>query len=133
MPAVEKVGIPAPLTPLISSSVEGIQHLGLEAPAPEVLIAKHKSTRRGKAMALLNSRIRQVRLRPQFASIYPGLDPGVWESATELAARLLSQHAVQPSPGFMLSNRILPEEHFEFQGGSPRGSFSRGTRSRVTD
>ncbi len=48
---------------------------------------------------------------------------GVWATATELAARLLAQHAVQPSPGFMLSNRILPEEHFEFQGGSLRGSL----------
>ena len=84
-------------------------------------------------MAQLNSRIRQVRLRPQFASLYPGLEPGVWETATELAARLLAQHAVQPSPGFMLSNRVLPEEHFEFQGGSPRGSSWTGTPSRVTD
>jgi len=84
-------------------------------------------------VAQLNSRIRQVRLRPQFAGLYPGLEPGVWETATELAARLLAQHAVQPSPGFMLSDRILPEEHFEFQGGSLRGSSWTGTPSRVSD
>ena len=81
----------------------------------------------------INSRIRLVRLRPEFASLYPGLDPGGWETATELAARLLAQHAVQPSPGYMLSNRILPEEHFEFHGGVPRGSSWSGIRSRVTD
>jgi hypothetical protein len=74
-----------------------------------------------------------VRLRPEFAQHYPGLDPGVWETATELAARLLAQHALQPSPGHMLSNRILSEEHFEFKGGTARGSSSLGARSRVTD
>jgi hypothetical protein len=58
-------------------------------------------------MAHINSRIRLVRLRPQFADLYPGLYPGVWETATELAARLLAQHVVQPSPGF--TNRILPD------------------------
>ena len=57
----------------------------------------------------INSRIRLVRLRPEFASLYPGLDPMVWQTATELAARLLAHHAVQPSPGYMLSNRTLPD------------------------
>jgi hypothetical protein len=80
-----------------------------------------------------NSRIRLVRLRPEFAVFYPGLDPMVWETATELAARLLAQHTLQPSPGHMLTDRILPEEHFEFQGGNPRGTAGMGLRSRVTD
>lgn len=83
----------------------------------------------GKLVAQFNSQIRLVRLRPEFASLYPGLDPGVWETATELA-----EHTIQPSPGFMLSNRILPDEHFEFRGGTPgRGSSWSGMRSRVTD
>ena len=83
-------------------------------------------------LAQINSRIRLVRLRPEYAHLYPGLDPGVWETATELASRLLAQHALQPSPGFMLSNRILPDEHFEFQGGTP-GGFWNGRRMRQTD
>ncbi|HEX6432797.1 MAG TPA: hypothetical protein VFZ87_01075 [Gemmatimonadales bacterium] len=74
-----------------------------------------------------------MRLRPEFADLYPGLDPGVWETATELAARLLVQDAVRPSPGPMLSNRVLPEEHFEFQGGDPRGSSWAGALSRRGD
>ena len=84
-------------------------------------------------MGQINSTIRLVRLRPEFAHLYPGLDPGVWETATELAARLLAQHAVQPSAGYMLSDRILADEHFEFQGGTPRGSSWTGLRSRLTD
>jgi len=81
----------------------------------------------------INSRIRLVRLRPEFASLYPGLDPMVWETATELAARLLAQHAIQPSPGHMLNNRVLSDEHFEFEGGAPWGAAWNGPRSRVTD
>jgi hypothetical protein len=80
-----------------------------------------------------NSRVRLVRLRPEFADRYPGLDPGVWETATDLMARLLAQHVVQPSPGFMLSNRVLPDEHFEFQGGDSRDPARLGVRSRMTD
>ena len=84
-------------------------------------------------MAHINSRIRLVRLRPEFANIYPGLDPMVWETATELAARLLAQHGLQPSPGHMLTDRILSDEHFEFQGGDARGSSGKDMRSRVSD
>jgi hypothetical protein len=77
---------------------------------------------------------REARLKPEFASRYPGLEPGTWEPATELADRLLAQHVIQPSPGFMLSERILPEEHFEFRGGGPpRGPSYTGFRSRATD
>jgi hypothetical protein len=81
----------------------------------------------------LNSRIRLVRLRPEFAALYPELGPGVWETAAELATRLLTQHAIRPSPGFMLSNRVLPDEHFEFQGGTSLGSNWTGVRTRRSD
>ena len=83
-------------------------------------------------MTIINSRIRLVRLRPEFADLYPGLDPGVWETATDLAARLLAQHVVQPSPVFMLSDRILPEQHFEFQGGAAARALP-WNRSRLAD
>jgi hypothetical protein len=63
--------------------------------------------------------------------LYPGLDPGVWETATDLAARILAQHGLKPSPGFMLSNRVLPDDHFEFQGGDSRGPS--WWHSRTTD
>ncbi len=76
----------------------------------------------------INSRIRLVRLRPEFANLYPGLDPMVWETATELAAKLLAQRAVQASPEHT-RNRVLSEEHFEFQGGIPRRGNQVRTRS----
>lgn len=77
--------------------------------------------------------LREARLKFEFASRYPGLEPGIWEIATELAAKLLAQHGMQPSLGHMLSNRIFPDEHFEFRGGARRGRSGNGSLSRVTD
>jgi hypothetical protein len=75
---------------------------------------------------------REARLRPEFAALYPGVEPGVWEDAVVLSDQLLTQHSLKPSPGFMLSGRMLPEEHFEFRGGDPTGR-PRIARTRRTD
>ena len=75
---------------------------------------------------------RQARLRPDYASLYPGLEPGVWEDADDLAEQLLTQHLLRPSPGFMLSGRVLPVEHFEFRGGDSAGR-PRIARTRRSD
>jgi hypothetical protein len=61
---------------------------------------------------------REARLRPEYAQLYPGVEPGVWESAGVLADRVLSARLLRPSAGFVLSDRALAEEHFEFRGGS---------------
>jgi hypothetical protein len=57
----------------------------------------------------------------------------VWETATELAARLLVQHGPPPGSAYMLTGRVLSDEHFEFQGGDARGTLGKGMRSRVSD
>jgi hypothetical protein len=75
---------------------------------------------------------RQARLRPDYASLYPGLEPGVWQDADDLAEQLLTQHLLRPSPGFMLSGRVLPVEHFEFRGGDSPGR-PRIARTRRSD
>jgi hypothetical protein len=54
-------------------------------------------------------------------------------SMGDVNQKLLAQHALRPSPGYMLSDRVLPEEHFEFQGGTPRSSSWNGPGSRATD
>ena len=64
---------------------------------------------------------RQARLRAEYASLYPGVEPELWKDANELAEQILAQHLLRPSPGYMLSDRVLPEEHFQFRGGDPAG------------
>ena len=49
--------------------------------------------------------VREARLRPEFAPLYPGLEPGVWQDAAALAEQMLTEHLLQPSPGYMLSDR----------------------------
>jgi hypothetical protein len=75
---------------------------------------------------------RQARLRLEYASLYPGLEPGVWVDAGDLAEQMLTEHLLRPSPGFMLSGRMLPEDHFDFRGGEPAGR-PRISRTRRTD
>ena len=76
--------------------------------------------------------IREARLRPEFAGLYPGLEPGTWQDAAVLAEQVLSEHLVRPSPGYMLSDSVLAKEHFEFRGGDT-GSRPQIARTRRTD
>ena len=76
--------------------------------------------------------LREARLRPEFAALYPGFEPGTWEDAAMLAEQVLSEHLLRPSPGYMLSERVLDNEHFEFRGGEPSGR-PRIARTRRTD
>jgi hypothetical protein len=75
---------------------------------------------------------REARLRPEFAALYPGLEPGVWQDAGSIAEQMLTEHLMRPSPGYMLSDRVLANEHFEFRGGDHRGRL-RVARTRRTD
>ena len=75
---------------------------------------------------------REARLRPEYASLYPSLEPGVWVDARDLAEQMLTDDLLRPSPGFMLSSRMLPEDHFDFRGGEPAGR-PRIARTRRSD
>jgi hypothetical protein len=74
--------------------------------------------------------IREARLRPEFASLYPGLEPGVWLPATTVGQKLLLWHlATSVTPQ---GDRLMAEEHFDFRGG--RGAANRnGARTRASD
>lgn len=75
--------------------------------------------------------MREARLRPEFAHLYPGLRPGQWESAVRIAEAVLANLMLQEMAQTPASLRILPEEHFEFQGveAARRG----GHRNRAVD
>ncbi len=74
--------------------------------------------------------IREARLRPEFADLYPAVEPGVWLPATTVGQQLLLWHlakAVAPQ-----GERLMGEEHFEFRGGL-RTAVRDGTRTRAGD
>jgi hypothetical protein len=74
--------------------------------------------------------IREARLRPEFAALYPGLEPGVWLPATTVGQKLLLWHlATSATPQ---GERLMTEEHFEFRGG-PGADSRNGARTRAGD
>ena len=75
--------------------------------------------------------MREARLRPEFAHLYPGLTPGHWESAARVAEAVLANLMLQEMAESPASERVLPEEHFEFRGGRPAPRA--GRRNRAAD
>ena len=74
---------------------------------------------------------REARLKPEFAQSYPHLEPGVWETAAEIGAKVLLWQ-VQQQGTAALATRILDEHHFEFRGGWHRGGETE-LRTRASD
>jgi hypothetical protein len=65
--------------------------------------------------------VRLARLKPEYASRYPGIDAGAWYPAASLAAYFRSWMLRHPDPAQSSGSlRGLETAHFEFRGGVPR-------------
>jgi hypothetical protein len=71
---------------------------------------------------------REARLRPEYAQLYPMLEPGKWESASVTAEKVAATRLLQLAETFVLHDRVLADAHFEFRGGSARGDGSASSR-----
>jgi hypothetical protein len=76
--------------------------------------------------------VREARLRPEWAALYPGLEADMWMAAAILVPLVL-RHCLQDQPTWEFTRRILVDEHFEFRGGHPRDRTWSGILSRVED
>jgi hypothetical protein len=75
--------------------------------------------------------IREARLKPEYASLYPGLQPGVWMSASAMGQQLLLWHlSAQAMPQ---GERLMADEHFEFRGGQKRVGSWINMRTRMAN
>jgi hypothetical protein len=63
-----------------------------------------------------DSSVREARLRPDHAELYPGIEPGVWLTAATLAEHL-DRRLAREGGGTHIGARVLSPEHFEFRGG----------------
>jgi hypothetical protein len=63
---------------------------------------------------------REARLRPEYAHLYPMLEPDKWELATSIAEKVAATRLLQLAEVFVLHDRVLADAHFEFRGGSVR-------------
>ena len=76
--------------------------------------------------------VREARLRPEWAALYPGLPVEVWMVTSQLVPLVL-RHRLQDQPTWEFTRRILVDEHFEFRGGWPRDQRWSGILSRTED
>jgi hypothetical protein len=76
---------------------------------------------------------RKAPLRPEFAHLYPSVAPDQWDSAAVMADRVVVWLLRRPNAGWIATDRILPPEHFEFRGDSPRPDSPAGPKSRQGD
>ena len=76
--------------------------------------------------------MREGRLRPDFAHLYPGLTPGRWEPASRIAEAVLANVLLHEMGDAPLPDRLLDEVHFEFRGGVEPERASRDRRASDT-
>jgi DNA-binding NarL/FixJ family response regulator len=81
------------------------------------------------AVAAPHPSLRQARLKPECAALYPSLQPSCWVPASVVAQHLLGRALEMPNPDPVLLRRLMIDEHFEFQGGDRRAKLPEpGTR-----
>ena len=86
-------------------------------------VERERSTSGGQA-------VREARLKPEFAYLYPPLEPNRWGSAAQMADRVVAWLLRQPGGGYTAPERVLRSEHFEFRGGSRRTEPGSDTQPR---
>jgi len=73
--------------------------------------------------------MREARLRPEFADLYPGLTAGQWLPAARIAEAVLANVLLQQMGEGPAPDRLLPEAHFEFRGGTDAERAIRSERA----
>src|SRR5215208_1589963 len=80
------------------------------------------------------TRGREARLRSQYASLYPGLDPDVWMPVETLLRHITDLiHQDRSKSGVITGTRLLHQEHFEYRGSSDRPEGLPPAASRLSD
>jgi len=64
--------------------------------------------------------LREARVRPEFAHLYPMLEPGAWAAAALVAEKVAAIRLLQLEDTYVFHDRVLTDAHFEFRGGTPR-------------
>ena len=80
---------------------------------------------------MINGTIREARLRPEYAALYPVIEPGVWMRASDVGRQLLLWHLTTAKVPD--ADRVMSEEHFEFRGGHRRALTDSEQRTRAAD
>lgn len=77
--------------------------------------------------------LREARLKPEHAHLYPTLSLDHWYTAAALAGLVKGVRIVREGPATRITGRVLQNEHFEFRGGRDRSGSWAGMRTRRLD
>jgi len=77
--------------------------------------------------------VREARLKPEYAVLYPEIRPGRWEAAAVVAERVAKGIVSRAGYVRLRRGRVLAEPHFEFRGQTPVGAEPGGRRRRLAD
>lgn len=73
--------------------------------------------------------IREARLRPEHAAIYPGVPAGEWVAAATLAKQILTGLVSREGAPPLINARLMDDAHFEFRGGERNPRAKRYSRA----
>jgi hypothetical protein len=83
---------------------------------------------------MITGRGRETRIRPQYRGLYEGLQGPEWEPVESMLERVADlPPEVRGKVASASRSRVLPDDHFEFRGTSPRPEGFPPQLSRVTD
>ena len=78
------------------------------------------------------TRLREARLRLEAAARYPGVPAGEWLAAGSVATRFVDRQGVGRVFA-EIARRTLPDDAFDFRGGSPEMLLRQRARTRWAD
>lgn len=83
---------------------------------------------------MTGKRGREGRLKPQHASLYPGLEAGIWLPVETLIRHVTDLLQQDPSKSRVITGtRLLHQEHFEYRGVSARPDGLPTGSTRLSD
>ena len=77
--------------------------------------------------------MREARLRPEFADLYPTLTPGQWEPAARIAETVLARLLLLEISEAPLQDRVLRGRAFRVPGGEPMSTTGSPGSARTAD
>jgi hypothetical protein len=77
--------------------------------------------------------LREVRVKPEVASLYPALTADRWYTAAAVAGLVKGTRIVHEGATVQFVERVLDPNHFEFRGGGPRRGSWAGMHTRRLD
>jgi hypothetical protein len=77
---------------------------------------------------------REARLKPQHASLYPGIQPGVWLPVEAVIRHVTDLIQQDPSKSPTITGpRLLHQDHFDYRGNSARPEGLPPGQTRLSD